>query len=202
MDVKLVSGVEFHRIRVCEGLIVRGADDYASFFEVDFMHKWLYLPLLKRKFSKNMAAKYTSKHGVVSKRPDELYMGFVDMRNFQKMIPDGGKVNIRADYDTLNANVENFNIGVKVTGRVPYSLIQLQDNGAPFHFGISAHFDDGPEPGKTDFWLDVDADLNLMMKMMLGSKVQEGLDKVVDALVAASEGRMPEGVDPSIFNKV
>ena len=75
------------------------------------------------------------------------------MRNFRDMIPDDKKSMVTADYDTLTATVENFNIGVKVSGRVPYALIQLQDNGAPFHFGISIHFDEAPEAGKTDFWI-------------------------------------------------
>ena len=47
----------------------------------------------------------------------------------------------------------------------------------------------------------LDADLNFMMKALLGGKIKEALDKVVDALVAMSEGRMPEGVDPSMFGK-
>ena len=34
-----------------------------------------------------------------------------------------------------------------------------------------------------------------MMKALLGSKIQEALDKVVDSLVAVSEGRKPEGMD-------
>ena len=46
--------------------------------------------------------------------------------------------------------------------------------------------------GKTDFSIDIDANLNLMMRSMLGSKVQQGIDALVDGLVAASEGRMPE----------
>jgi hypothetical protein len=32
-----------------------------------------------------------------------------------------------------------------------------------------------------------------MMKMMLSGKIQEALDKVVDGLVDASNGKMPEG---------
>ena len=43
----------------------------------------------------------------------------------------------------------------------------------------------------------LDADLNFMWKTILGSKLKDGLDKVVDGLVAMSEGRMPEGFDPS-----
>ena len=40
-----------------------------------------------------------------------------------------------------------------------------------------------------------------MMKTILGGKLKEALDKVVDALVAMSEGRMPEGIDPSMMPK-
>jgi hypothetical protein len=40
-----------------------------------------------------------------------------------------------------------------------------------------------------------------MMKTLLGSKLKDGLNAIVDGLVAMSEGRMPEGVDPSMFKK-
>lgn len=139
---------------------------------------------------------------MVSRSQFELYMSFVDMRNFVQMLPEDKRSAVTADFDNLTATVQNFTIGVRVTGRVPYSLIQLQDSNAPFHFGISVHFDPvASEPSKTDFWIELDADLNLMMKMMLGSRLQEGLDKIVDGLVAVSEGRMPEGIDPSMFRK-
>jgi hypothetical protein len=86
---------------------------------------------------------------------------------------------------------------VKVSSRTPYSLISFEDDGAPFHFNVKLHFDPASDPYKTDFQIEMDADLNFMMKMVLGSKLQQGLDKVVDALVDMSEGRMPEGFDPS-----
>ena len=47
----------------------------------------------------------------------------------------------------------------------------------------------------------IEAELNFMMKTLLGGKIKDGLDKVVDALVAMSEGRMPEGFDPSMMPK-
>lgn len=144
-------------------------------------------------------AQFKSKHGTVSRSQQELYMSFVDMRNFTQMLPADKKDMVTADYDTLTATVQNFRISVRVSGRVPYSLIQLQDVDAPFHFGISIHFDESPVPGKTEFSIDVDADLNLMMKMMLGNKIEEALNKIVDGLVAVSEGRMPEGM-PKDFN--
>jgi hypothetical protein len=98
------------------------------------------------------------------------------------MLPEDKKQGVTADYDTISATVQGFTIGVKVTRREPYSYIELQDNGAPFHFMVSLHFDPADDPGKTDFHIDLLADLNVVMKMMIGSKLQEALDKVVDGL--------------------
>jgi hypothetical protein len=61
------------------------------------------------------------------------------------------------------------------------------------------HFDAASDPYKTDFQIILDADLNFMMKTLLGGKLKDALDKVVDGLVAVSEGRMPEGIDPSMY---
>ena len=146
-------------------------------------------------------SEFESKHGVVSRQPYELYMAFVDLRNFQAMLPEDKKAMVTADYDTLTATVQGFNIGVKVHERVPYSRIELVDYGAPFAFHVILYFDPIPsESGKTDFHIKVEADLNLMMKMMIGGKVKEGLDKIVDGLVDASNGKMSEGFDPSQFH--
>ena len=129
-------------------------------------------------------------------------MSFTDMQNFQKMLPEDKKEMITATYDTLQAQVQDFNIGVKVHQRVPYSRIELVDYGAPFAFHIVLHFEPAMEnPYNTDFWINVEADLNLMMKMMLSGKIKEALDKLVDGIVDASNGKMPEGVDLSQWAK-
>ena len=104
-----------------------------------------------------------------------------------------------ADYDSIHALVQGFNIGVRVKERVPYSRIEFQDDGAPFKFFLTLHFDPASDPYKTDFQIVVDAELNFMMKTLLGGKIKDALDKVVDSLVAMSEGRMPEGVAPSMY---
>ena len=148
-----------------------------------------------------MAVEIKSKRGVVSKAPYELYMMFVDMRNFLNFLPEDKKEGVTADYDSIHAEVQGFNIGLKVKERVPYSRIVFQDDGAPFTFELALFFDPATDPYKTDFQIILDAELNFMMKTLLGGKLKEALDKVVDALVAISEGRMPEGVDPSMFKQ-
>ena len=146
-----------------------------------------------------MAATYNSKHGTVARRREELFMAFTDLRTFASMIPEDKRGSVEATYDTLTATVQNFRVGVKITVREPYSRIEMVDWDAPFGFHVTFHFDPASEPGKTDFYIDAEADLNFMMKTFLGSKIQEGLDKIVDGLVAVSEGRMPAGMDPSQF---
>ena len=146
-------------------------------------------------------AEFRSKKAVVSKAPYQLYMAFVDMRNFVRMLPEDNKEGVEADYDSIHATVQGFNIGVKVVDRTPYSKVEFADDGAPFAFRMAMHFDAASDPYKTDFQIVVDADLNFMMKTFLGGKIKDALDKVVDSLVDMSEGRMPEGFDPSMFSK-
>ncbi len=148
-----------------------------------------------------MAVEIKSKRAVVSKAPYELYMAFADMRNFVQFVPEDKREGVTADYDTIHATVQGFAIGVKVVQRTPYSKIEFADDGAPFQFRLTMHFDASVDPYKTDFQIVLDADLNFMMKTLLGGKLKDALDKVVDGLVAVSEGRMPEGVDPSMFRK-
>ena len=38
--------------------------------------------------------------------------------------------------------------------------------------------------------------------MMLGGTIREALDRMVDGLVAMSEGRMPEGIDEETLRKM
>ena len=140
-----------------------------------------------------------SKRAIVSKAPYELYMAFVDMRNFVQFLPEDKRADVTADYDSIHAVVQGFSIGVRVKERVPYSRIEFMDDGAPFKFFLTLHFNPSSDPYKTDFEIVVDAELNFMMKTLLGSKIKDALDKVADSLAAVSEGRMPEGIDPSMY---
>ena len=123
-------------------------------------------------------------------------MAFTDLRNFAQMVPQGQlQAEIQADYDTLSVTVQGFRIGVRVDEREPYRLIRLGSAESPVEFVGVLHFEPSEIPGRTDFWIDLDANLNFMMKTMLGGKLQQAIDKMVDGLVDASEGRMPQMPD-------
>ena len=65
----------------------------------------------------------------------------------------------------LQVTVQGFHVGIRVLDRSPYSRIEFKDDGAPFHFNVVLHFDPEEDPLRTDFWIEVSADLNFMMKM-------------------------------------
>ncbi|MBR4826934.1 MAG: hypothetical protein IKZ91_03515 [Bacteroidales bacterium] len=117
-------------------------------------------------------------------------MSFTDLRNLTQSLPPQYQDSVTADFDTLKATVQGFTVAVRVAERTPYSRIRIEDEQAPFHFSVTAHFD--PAEGGTDFSLEVDADINLMMKALLGGKIQEALNKAVDTLVDVSHGKRPE----------
>ena len=77
-------------------------------------------------------ATYKSKQTLVSKAPYELYMAVTDLRNILNMLPQDKKEGVTADFDSIHATVQGFNIGVRVIERSPYNLIRLKDDGAPF----------------------------------------------------------------------
>ena len=146
--------------------------------------------------------KINSKHRSVARAPYMLYMPFSDMRNFLAMLPEDKRQGVEADYDSIRGTVQGFSVGVRVEERRPYSRIVYKDDGAPFQFTINICFDaDGGNPDSTDFHVDIDADLNFMMKMLLGNKLQDAVDKMVDAVADMAMGKMPEGIDPSMYPK-
>lgn len=146
--------------------------------------------------------KINSKHRSVARAPYMLYMPFSDMRNFVAMLPEDKRQGVEADYDSIRGTVQGFSVGVRVEERRPYSRIVYKDDGAPFPFTINICFDaDGGNPDSTDFHIDIEADLNFMMKMLLGNKFQDAVDKMVDAVADMAMGKMPEGIDPSMYPK-
>ena len=102
-------------------------------------------------------AEFRSKKAVVSKAPYELYMAFVDMRNFVQFLPEDKKADVTADYDSIHAVVQGFSIGVRVKDRIPYSRIEFMDDGAPFKFfaknrEVWAKTESYTYPGPIQYW--------------------------------------------------
>lgn len=127
-------------------------------------------------------AEYKSKTVIVKTAPMALFNRIVDLQGVMSVIPEEQKKDVVVDGDTISITYAGFTIAVKISEKVPFSKVVLEDVEAPFHFHITLNLTPGPAPMETEFNIDVYADLNFMMKTLLGSKIQEFLDKTVTAV--------------------
>lgn len=127
-------------------------------------------------------AEYKSKTVIVRTAPMALFDRIVDLKGVTAVIPEEQKKDVVVDGDTISITYAGFTIAVKIAEKVPFSKVVFEDVEAPFHFRITLNLEPGEAPMETLFNINVDADLNFMMKTLLGGKIQEFLDKTVTAV--------------------
>ncbi len=130
-----------------------------------------------------------------------LYTAFADMRHFVERLPEEKKQGITATSDTIEGEVQGLRMGAAISERVPFSCIKIKEHGqTPFQFEVSLFFD-AADVQKTMFHMEVDAELPFMVKMLIGNKLQEVVDKITEQLALASEGKIsPEDLKMDPFN--
>lgn len=129
---------------------------------------------------------------LIKQSPVTIYESFSDLTRFAGNFPEDLRDKITVNTDSISANLSGFNLGVKVDQKVPFSLVSFKEDGqAPFHFSFSFHF----EPvgfDSTLFHIEMSAELNPMMKMMIGGKLQDMVDKFTGQIEKSMEGQAPD----------
>lgn len=125
-----------------------------------------------------------------------LYQAFADMRNFVHNLPPDKKESVVATEDTIEGDVQGMRMGAAIASRVPFSYIKLKEYGqTPIQFEVGLFFN-ALDVQRTEFHIEAKAELPFMIKMMIGNKLQEIIDKITDQLALAAEGK----VEPEDFN--
>ncbi len=128
-----------------------------------------------------------------------LYTAFADMRHFVEKLPEEKKQGIVVTSDTIEGEVQGFRMGAAISERIPFSCIKIKEYGqSPFQFEVSLFFD-AADAQTTQFHMETKAELPFMIKMLIGNKLQEIVDKITDQLALACEGKVPpsdSNVDP------
>jgi len=140
-----------------------------------------------------MASTHASgKEIVINKPAVTVFSLFDDFTRFSGNIPSEYQAAVSAQKDSVRITVKGFSLGVRIKERVPFSYVSIEgDEMAPFPFLVSFHLSPiGLD--STLFHIEVDAELNMMMKMVLGSRLQSALDKLTDQIEAATKGEMPD----------
>ncbi|MBQ5726959.1 MAG: polyketide cyclase [Alistipes sp.] len=94
----------------------------------------------------------------------------------------------RADEDSCSFKVKGFNVALRIVERVENKYIKISGDDTAgsvpidFSFWIQLH---EVSDNDTRMRLVLHAELNMMMRMMIGGKIQGGLDKAVEGLAMA-----------------
>lgn len=131
-------------------------------------------------------SKYTSKIGKVNKSDETIYNFLSDFNNLKAVVPEDKVSDFEATEDTCKFNIQGVGqAGLKIVEKEPNKLIKISSDGKSpfsFFFWIQLKPIEGEESA-TAMRLTIDANLNPMMKMMVGKHLQKGIDTIVDQVV-------------------
>ena len=92
----------------------------------------------------------------------------------------------QADEDSCSFKVKGFTVRLRIVERVLNKHIKISgdEGGVPIDFSFWIQLHEVSE-SDTRIRLVLHAELNMMMRMMIGGKIKDGLDKAVEGLAMA-----------------
>ncbi len=131
---------------------------------------------------------------VLLKRPPmALFSMFDDLSRFTQNVPEKPDVQISSTKDSVQITFKGIHLGVVVESREPFSRVVLKDDGQSFVPFRLTFIMNPIGLDQTLFHIELEAELNFMMKMMIGSKLQETVDSITDQIEnAINNGQMPD----------
>ena len=126
----------------------------------------------------------------VNQPAERVFAAFSDLSNFSKNLPEEHRDKVVATPDTLVIQAQGVELGIQAAERVPCSLLRFEPYGSQklFPFTFWMHIE-SIDQGRATLQLELHAELNMMMKMMLGSKLKEGIDKLTEQFAAGLNGQ-------------
>lgn len=140
-------------------------------------------------------SKYTSKIGKINKQDQLIYNFLSDFRNLESVIPKDKISDFEATEETCKFKIEGVGeAGLKTVEKEPHQLIKISSDGkTPFGFSFWIQLKPiEQEENSTAIRLTIDAQLNPMMKMMVGKHLQKGIDSLVDHMVTFFNEKIKE----------
>lgn len=136
--------------------------------------------------------KYTSKQVQIARRDEAIFRALSSFENFTPILAD--KVEgWEATEETCKFKAKGFTVGLKMAEREPNKLIKVcadeAAGGMPIPFTFWAQMKDTTGENSTDahthMRIVLDIELNPMMKMFVGNKMQEAVDTIAEQIAHA-----------------
>ena len=132
---------------------------------------------------------YESKIVSVKRLDEDLFKILSNFKNFTPFVQTAKIENWQAEEDWCKFDVKGLGTaGLKIIECEPNKTIKITgDGGIPFEFFFWIQLKQ-VAPYDTRLKLTLKAELNMMMKMMVGSKLQEGIDTMAEQIAKAFNG--------------
>ena len=129
-------------------------------------------------------AEYRSKKVTVKAPRAVVFAKASDMDGFFNAVPEQYRGDITIGNGVLRVSYAGVTIAIRQSESIPCDKVSYTDVESPFHFTVSLLMSDAEEPAHTCLEIVMDADLNFMMRSLLGSRIQEFLDKIALSVAA------------------
>lgn len=128
--------------------------------------------------------KYESKQQQIRRSAEQIYTALASFNNLTPVVQD--KVEEwQADDDVCSFKVKGMSLRLKMVEREPFKTIKIQgDEGTPMDFTFWLQLKE-VAPYDTRMRIVLHADLNMMMRMMIGKKLQGAVDQMAEAVAMA-----------------
>lgn len=128
--------------------------------------------------------KYESKQQQIRRSAEQIYSALASFNNFSPMV-EGRVDEWSADDDVCSFKVKGMPVRLRMVEREPYKTIKIQgDDGTPIDFTFWLQLKE-VAPYDTRMRIVVHAELNMMMRMMIGKKLQGAVDQMAEAIATA-----------------
>ena len=128
-----------------------------------------------------MLEKYESKQQQIRRDAVTVWTALSDFNNFTPLVADRVE-GWAVDGDTCSFKVKGMNVGLSMVEKIPGKLIKVEATDAsPLEFTFWVQLKEAA-PYDTRMRLVLHAEMNMMMKMMIGSKLRDGIDQMAEQI--------------------
>ncbi len=131
-----------------------------------------------------MTEKYESKQQQIHRTAEQVYTVLADFNNFTPLVADrveGWSVT----GDECSFTVKGMQMGLRMVEKIPGQLIKIEaSDSSPIGFTFWVQMKEAA-PYDTRMRLVLHAEMNMMIKMMIGSKLQGGIDQLAEQIAGA-----------------
>lgn len=132
--------------------------------------------------------KYESRQHRILRPIEEVYPMISDFTRLTPALKDRVD-NWTATEDTCSFTVKGFNVSLRMEERAPLRHVKVVGGGGvPMDFAFWIQLV-GAAPSDTRMRMVLHVELNLAMRMMLGSKLQDGIEKAAEMFATAMNAR-------------